>query len=332
MLLRPRPPQTPNARGRQNDSLRWFDVILKAVSGEGLSVVSAEPNLAHEDRCGPVLYRPRPPLADYVEFFGHWRPHGSGYRSRALPRGAVTIVFDVGQRQRLDFYTADGCSRLTVPPAVVAGAHRASYLTDIAADEPAMAVHFRPGGAFPFLGIPLGDLEDVAVGLDDIWGRSGQELHQRLIAASSVTDRFAILENFLLSRARFSVRGHPGVAAALAAVEANPSVHMADVRGLTGLSTRRMIALFRAEVGLAPKAYARVRRLQATLRRLSSDAAGGASIAADTGYFDQAHFVREFRSFTAMTPTQYGQQRLVLPSHVPAERHKYPIRPSRAHG
>jgi AraC-like DNA-binding protein len=265
------------------------------------------------------MHRPVSPLADYIELFGHWQSRGASYRSRALPRGAVTIVLDVGQRQRLDFYTADGRTRLTVPPAVVAGPHSASYITDIAADEPAMAIHFRPGGAFPFLGIPLGELEDAAVGLDEIWGRGGHELHERLIAAPSVAARFGSLEEFLLSRARFSVRRHPGLAVALTAIEANPSLHVAEVRRLAGVSTKRMIALFRAEVGLAPKAYARVRRLQATLRQLGAGTAGGARIAADTGYFDQAHFVREFRSFTAMTPTQYGRQPLVLPSHVPVE-------------
>jgi AraC-like DNA-binding protein len=267
----------------------------------------------------PRLYRPRPPLAGHVEFFGH------NYRSRALPRGAVTIVFDLGQRQQLDFYAADGRTRLTVPPAVIAGPHSAPYITDIAADEPAMAIHFRPGGAFPFFGIPLGDLEDAGAGLDEIWGRGGHELHERLIAATSVAARFGILEEFLLSRARFSVHRHPGVAAAMSAVEVNPSIRMADVRRATGLSTKRMIALFRAEVGLAPKAYARVRRLQAALRRLGAGTMGGAGIAADMGYFDQAHFLGEFRSFTAMTPTQYGRQRILLPSHVPVDRHKYPI-------
>ena len=271
----------------------------------------------------PALYRP-PLLADHIEFFGHWRHSGSNYRSRALPRGAATIVFDVGRRQRLDFYTADGASRLAAPPAIVVGPHSASYITDIAADEPVMAIHFRPGGAFPFLGVPLGDLEDAGVGLDEIWGRDGRELHERLIEASSPAARFGILEGFLLKRARFSVCRHPGVAVALAAIEADPSVRMAEVGRLTGLSTKRMIGLFRAEIGLTPKAYARVRRLQAALRQLGAGAAGGARIAADTGYFDQAHFVREFRSFTAMTPTQYRRQRIVLPSHVPTERHKYP--------
>jgi len=275
-------------------------------------------------RSGPLLYRPRQPLADHIEFFGHWLSRGANYRSRALPRGAVTVVFDVGHRQRLDFYAADGTSKLSVPPAFVTGSQSASYVSDIAADEPVMAIHFRPGGASPFLGMPLGDLAVGPVGIDEVWGRDGHTLHEKLIAAPSVAARFGLLEEFMLSRARMPVCRHPGVAAAMAAVEANPATRMTEVRRLAGLSTKRLIGLFRAEVGLSPKEYARVRRLQAALRQLSVGAAGGADIAADVGYFDQSHFVREFRSFTGMTPTQYRQQRIVLPSHVPVGRHKYP--------
>jgi len=105
--------------------------------------------------------------------------------------------------------------------------------------------------------------------------------------------------------------------------ESNPSIRIADIHDLVGMSTKRLIALFRAEVGLSPKAYARVRRLQAALRLLSTGPVGGARVAAEVGYFDQAHFVRDFESFTGMTPTQYSQRRIMLPSHVPVERHEF---------
>jgi AraC-like DNA-binding protein len=272
---------------------------------------------------GPRLHQPVSPLSDYIEFIGHWGGREVDYWSRALPRGAVTVIFDVGQRQRPDIYGADGNIRLDVPPAFITGSHTASYVSKIAADEPVMAVHFRPGGAVPFFGIPLGDLENMYVGVEEVWGRDGRELHDRLIETSSVATRLRILEEFLLSRPWSSVHRHPGVAAAMAAIEDNPSIRMADIRHVVGMSTKRLIALFRAEVGLSPKAYARIRRFQAALRLLSTGTVGGARIAADVGYFDQAHFVREFESFTAMTPTQYCQQPLLLPSHVPIERHKF---------
>jgi AraC-like DNA-binding protein len=275
----------------------------------------------------PVLRRPRPPLAEHVELVGHWQGSGTSYRSRALPRGAVTVIVDVGQRQHLDFYAADGQTRLSVPPAFITGAHSASYVSDIAANEPVMAIHFRPGGASAFLGIPLGELENRHVGIDHVWGRTGRELHDRLIDASSVEARFGLLEHFLLST--ISPRRHPGVCAAMAEIEANPSVRMAELGRLTGLSTKRLIALFRDEVGLSPKEYARVRRFQAALLRLA-DGVGGARIAAELGYFDQAHFVREFRSFTQITPTQYSADCIVLPSHVPVDGPPKNTRPPRA--
>ena len=272
---------------------------------------------------GPRIYRPVSALADYVEFIGDWRSREADYWSRALPRGAVTVIIDVGQRQQLDFYAADGKTRLSVPPAFITGSHTASYVSNIPADEPVMAVHFRPGGAFPFLPIPLGDIENACIGVDDVWGTEGRDLHERLIETASVQARFGILEQFLLSRPSRAIGRQPGVAAAIAAIENDPSIRMADIRDQVGMPAKRLIAMFRAEVGLSPKAYARVRRLQAALRLLGAGPLSGARVAAEVGYFDQAHFVRDFESFTGMTPTQYGQQRIVLPSHVPVERHKF---------
>ena len=74
--------------------------------GRGTFAVGLDRDLTA--RTGPRIYRPRSPLADYVEFIGDWRSSEADYWSRALPRGAVTVVLDVGQRQQLDFYAADG--------------------------------------------------------------------------------------------------------------------------------------------------------------------------------------------------------------------------------
>jgi AraC-like DNA-binding protein len=266
----------------------------------------------------PQLYRPRPELAGFVEYFGYWQPEtGEPHRSRALPRGAATVIIDVSGRQRVDFYAADGHTRLKVPPAFIAGAGTASYVTSIDASQAVVTIHFRPAGALPFLGVPLGELENSCVGLDGLWGRHGASLHERLIATPSPADRVALLEAFLLQRLESHDQDpHRGVRTVLSAIAHDPSMRISEAQTMTGLSPRRLAAAFRAEVGLAPKSYQRVRRLQAALSMLDAGAAHGATIAADLGYFDQAHFVREFRSFTAMSPTQYLARRSWLPSHV----------------
>lgn len=266
---------------------------------------------------GPVLLRPSPPLAAHVQFFGYWRnTQTSAHRSRALPRGAATVIIDLDGRERVDFYDADATTRLDVGAAFVAGAGVASYVTQIDPSQTVLTIHFRPGGAAAFLPAPLRDLEDSCVGLEAIWGRAGSTLRDRLIEADSMRERATLVESFLLARMRSR---NPAVEAVLHAAEHRPSLRVADACDLTGLSARRLISAFRSEVGLTPKAYLRVRRFQAAMRLLDAGDVRGARIAADLGYFDQAHFVREFRSFTAMTPTQYTQRRTWLPSHVGTE-------------
>lgn len=271
---------------------------------------------------GPRLYRPCRALADCVDYFGYWeRGAGEPHRSRALPRGAATVVIDVSGRRHVDFFAADGHTRLAVPPAFVAGAGTASYVTGIDAQQTVMTVHFKTAGAAAFLDGGLGELENVCAGVDEVWGPAAAVLHEQLQIPSSVTRRIALTESFLLSRKRTQPSAE--IAAALRAVESNPAIRISQVCTALGWSPRKLTGRFRAEVGLAPKAYQRVRRLQGALRRLDGDADPGADIAADLGYFDQAHFVRDFREFTGMTPTQYAARRSWLPSHVDLGQ-KYP--------
>lgn len=269
---------------------------------------------------GPVLLRPSPPLAPHVQFFGYWHnAQSTTHRSRALPRGAATVIIDLGPRERVDFFAADATTRLDVGTAFIAGAGVTSYVTQIDPSQTVLTIHFRPGGASAFLPAPQDDLEDHCVDLDTIWGRDASILRARLIEAPSARSRVALVESFLLARMRSR---DPTVGAVLLAAESQPSLRVAEASAMTGLSARRLIASFRAEVGLTPKTYLRVRRFQAAMRLLDAGAANGARIAADLGYFDQAHFVREFRSFTAMTPTDYTRRRTLLPSHIGINPHR----------
>ncbi len=263
---------------------------------------------------GPRLRRPRPPLNQHIDFFGYWSHDGEvSDRSRALPRGAATVVIDVGGRERVDFYSADGTTRMPAEPAFLTGPGTLSYVTRIDPGEAVLTIHFRPGGALPFFGIPLADLENSCVNLTDLWGADAALLRERLIATPAWPRRIEIVEDFLLARLRPTPLTLMPV---LHVAEHQPSLRVSEAAELTGLSPKRLIATFRHEIGLTPKAYLRVRRLQSALRLLDAGTGDGADVAATLGYFDQPHFVREFRGFTSVTPTQYALRRSALPSHV----------------
>ena len=101
---------------------------------------------------------------------------------------------------------------------------------------------------------------------------------------------------------------------------------MAEVNRRTGLSPKRLLALFHDEVGLTPKAFWRVRRFRAALAELENGTDRGASLAARHGYFDQAHFLREFRGFAGSNPSEYMAARIAGTDHVALHGQKDPIR------
>ncbi len=112
---------------------------------------------------------------------------------------------------------------------------------------------------------------------------------------------------------------HRAVAFALEALRNTPQAWtVADLAGRVGLCQRRFIRLFAEEVGLTPKLYGRIVRFQEVLRVIDSGKrVSWARLAAASGYYDQAHFINDFRAFSGMNPTAYLGLRTEHINHVP---------------
>ena len=137
------------------------------------------------------------------------------------------------------------------------------------------------------------------------------------LGAAPVSEKFVILEDALLDRLVRPARRHPVVPYALAELS-RPGVAVRAVAEQAGLSHRRLVEVFRAEVGMTPKLYSRVRRFQKA-RLLALKAPDWARVAADCGYFDQSHLIRDFLEFSGLTPAEYlrRQSEQVMPNHIP---------------
>jgi len=201
------------------------------------------------------------------------------------------------------------------------GAHSEFFVIDTAQQHSVAGVHFKPGGAFPFLDPPASELHNTLVSLEDLWGRLARHLRERLLEAPTPQARFRILEQTLLARAAERLQRHPAVAFALHEFHGLPHTRtIADVTGQIGLSAKRFIDLFSGEVGLTPKLFCRVRRFQRVLRRIGAGRpVEWAAVAADCGYFDQSHFIHDFRAFSGINPSTYIAQRTEHLNHVPLD-------------
>jgi AraC-like DNA-binding protein len=184
---------------------------------------------------------------------------------------------------------------------------------DVSRPACSVGAQLRPGTAELLLGVPALDLAGRHTPLDALWGRFADELRERLAAAADPQRRLEIFEAALLARLPRVRAIHPAVAHALAQFAAGDDV--AGVVDDVGYSHRRFIALFRGAVGLSPKRYCRVQRLQRAIARLPTRSL--AEVALDAGYSDQAHLSREFRELAGVSP---GEYRALVPApsnHVP---------------
>jgi AraC-like DNA-binding protein len=258
-----------------------------------------------------LSYAPAPPLLDFVEdiwLYDGYTPQHS--RERILPSGTVELVVNL-REDELRIYGAaqpERCSRFS--GALVSGAYGGFFVSDSAEEASIMGVHFRPGGAFPFLGLPAGELADAHVDLETLWGRTVVELRERLCAAATPAERFHLLEKALVSILYRPPEHHYAVPAALAAFGQDAHVTVRDVARRMGLSERRFIQVFTAETGMTPKLFCRVQRFQrarAMARQVASP--DWARLAVDCGYFDQSHLIRDFRTFSGFSPAEYLRHR-----------------------
>jgi AraC-like DNA-binding protein len=250
---------------------------------------------------------------------------GEHERERLLPNGESCIVFDL-RDQPVRIYDANAIDDagnagkfITYAPAIFCGSRTDCFVIETSRQERVIGIQFRPGGAFPFLAMPASEVANATYSLDDVWPGQAESIRDALMNAVGVAAMFAILERALLARLRRSSPLHPAVVFAVGRLaKRGEGMRVRDVAEQVGFSSRHFMELFREQTGLTPKAFQRVRRFQQVLHLLHLDSEPNwASVALRCGYYDQAHFIHDFREFSGMTPGEYAAVATPHLNHVP---------------
>lgn len=259
-------------------------------------------------------HRPHPLLEPYVVCY--WSRTGDDSLGaaghRVLPDGCLDIVFELGRGGS----AARGAKQEVVAAAV--GTMTRALLVPPTAGSSFVGVRFRPGRAVPFLGVPAAELTDLSVGLGELW-RDHERLTDDLSDAPSVRDQLDALDRCLLSRrpAAFAPPQHVDAAVSLI-LRARGAVSIDRLGRELGVSRQHLTRRFTEWVGVGPKLFARVARFQYVFRRATSSAdPDWSALALDAGYFDQAHFVGEFRAMTGLAPERFFHERAAIGGQVP---------------
>jgi AraC-like DNA-binding protein len=232
-------------------------------------------------------------------------------KQRIIPDGCIEMIFHYGDLYKQ--YQEDG-SCIVQPRCFVFG-----QLTQPLDIEPTgrtgiFAVRFNPDGFTPFATIPLNMMENRAVALTELFGNAGVQLEEDILSAKTTDDRVKIIELFLTGRV-----GSAGLidriiqSAITTMVTLNGQLSVSDISKEMDINRRQLERRFAAVIGLSPKQLSKIIRLQATIKMLMNDEPGSlTSIAYEGNYYDQAHFIKDFKEFTGVSPKRFYSGRLKM--------------------
>ncbi len=255
------------------------------------------------------FHKPAFPLSRYVEVFW-WVDHSGApvSRERVYPDGAMALVLHRKQSHST-FFVDD--EKVSIPVPMLAGPWSRSFHIDPSLSTGVIGVVFRAGGARALFRVAAHELHNADLALGDLdRGEADRLLNQ--VCSASGEQALATMQRYLTGKLGGAAPIPPAMRYAAAQLSRKGGVRgVRRIQQDTGLSHTRLIQLFREHVGLTPKLFCRVRRFRRLLACIDKDLpVNWAALAADCGYFDQSHLIRDFRTFAGITPAEYVRRDL----------------------
>jgi AraC-like DNA-binding protein len=252
------------------------------------------------------VWRTDPRLADVVTSLWFGEGKTAYQRDRILPSGQSQLLINLGPAQ---YRIEPGPPEVRVPFVDIwySGLHQRPIDTEAPHGNALLGVAFSAHGTFPWLGERMDGLSDRIIALADALGDGALRLRERLLNTPSLEARFSCVERWLIGRLKPRTIIHPAVRWAVDQLAASVGrMPIEQLATQTGFTRKHLGNLFQQQVGLTPKALARVHRFRGALQLL--DRADGqvpwAQLADQCGFYDQSHLINEFRRFTGLSPVE----------------------------
>jgi AraC-like DNA-binding protein len=226
---------------------------------------------------------------------------------RHVPGTFVPLIIGFGAPLRHNSrYVADAEYR-----SFVAGLHDTPVATANTGDAAGLQINLTPIGAYLLFGRPMHGLANNVISFEDAFGADAPLLAEALFEARAWDLRFELLDAAIGARFAHAKPASPGVAWALSQIDGRyGNVSVTGLAERLGWSRKHLVSQFREQVGLPPKTYARVARFSRAIEIVRRDEElRWTDVAFACGYYDQAHFIRDFSEFAGVTPTRFVESR-----------------------
>src|SRR5215510_7848456 len=261
-------------------------------------------------------FSPLDTLKPFVEEISLIENDSSETSFRILPDGSPTIILGLDKSELGNDWLKPGRCSLAF-----GGVQTRTLKKRLPRGTTGVSVRFKINGAAPFFPIPLSEIANRHVHVNDLWPGASERLLESLFAAENHPERIALLQNALVNRLE-SCEEFSSIRIVRAAVKLAQQAGMRRVGDLAkriGVSDRHLNRVFQNAVGISPKQFVRILRFQQVVKVARQNAAlNWAEIAADTEYYDQSHLIGEFKRLTGMTPAAFNNEQFI-PTSVSGE-------------
>lgn len=252
--------------------------------------------------------QPHPLLRPFIQSFSFRAAVITDVLRFPIPARPVQFMeFYLRDRYRIIDFASEV---VTTTPSVVLLGQQTRRLSDLhlQGDYAVFTIKFQPTGFHRLFGIPMCELTDQAIAAEAVIGSAVHELHEQLEQSISLSERVDWAEKFLRPRAMQAPQILPVAWMAQALLTSHGLSGLDTLQIASGLSLRQLERQFSHSVGVPPKRYARIIRFQraVTLGQLYGEGSW-AQIAAEAGYFDQMHLIKDFYALASQTPTHLHQ-------------------------
>jgi len=234
-------------------------------------------------------------------------------KQRIVPDGCMEMIFHYGGLYRQ--YMPDG-SFIIQPRCFVFGQITTPLEIAPTGISGIIAARFHPEGFAPFASISIGEMENKAVPLEIIFGNGAVDFKNSVLSAQTNGERIKLIEAFFINKLSL-----PEAADRIARtsvevlLSCNGQISVDELAEQLQVNRRQLERKFSSAIGLSPKQLSKVIRLQTTLKALYQEKSSTlTSVAYENGYYDQAHFIKDFREFTGVSPKEFYAGHLQLSS------------------
>lgn len=258
-------------------------------------------------------YEPSPALLAFIKCYWTLEEDAQEYPEvqRIVPDGCMEMIFQFGDvfRQK----SKDGSSFLQ-PKSFVFG-----QITETLEIEPTgvtniFSIRFQPGGFSPFSSSALKSMENKPVALNELFGESGEQLSEDMFAKKDNPARINCIETFLLNKLEGN-EAHDLLAKRSVEIimQVNGQLSVEQLSEQININRRNLERKFAKKIGLSPKELSRMVRIQSVLRSLiDNNYSNLTDVAYEFNYYDQAHFIKDFKEFTGESPGKYFSNNLKM--------------------